>query len=567
MASRVIFSALWGFSATFPRIPGFGWRMTRRSWLIFAAFLLTAGMGYWLAGTAAGPDASARRGASPATGGAARAAWGGEETVAFKRGERVGGGRRDADAAAMGAFEGQRVVVFRDRAAMEEFLRRNQGRVLILGSLDGLLALRVGFRDAADLTALLDGSEELSFIFPVETPQPGDGGVQAGAVPLGARLLEWLGLSGDLSESGAGVRIAVLDTGVAAHAAFSCTLFHLNLVELPADPSQQNGHGTAVASMILGNGRLTPGVAPAAEVVSVRIANDLGFSDTFLLAQGILAAVDAGVSIINISMGSFGDSALVRAAVARASEAGVVVVAAAGNNSSNLVSYPAAYPQVVGVGAVDAIGNHLGFSNTGNQVAMAAPGYAIHAAWPGDQAASVTGTSFSAPIVTGAIAHVMSSRQVSASQALALIQANLNDGGSAGVDPQLGAGMPALDRVARAGTPGILDAAVASQRLLPADDQIAHPRVEVLVQNRGTEMLLNTRVQVTTPSGTYQSNVPTLAPNAVQTISIPVSQSLIDAASPSPFSSQVIVGGGADFNPANDRRAESLLPAARQPDP
>jgi subtilisin family serine protease len=536
--------------------------MTRRPWLIFAAFLLTAGLGYWLAGTASGPDARAKGAGSKTAATRATAPWDGEETVAFKRGERLGGGRRDAEAAAIGAFEGQRVIVFQDRAAMEEFLRRNQGRVLILGSLDGLLALRVGFRDASDLSALLDGTEELSYIFPVETPLPGDGGVQAGAVPLGARLLEWLGLSGDLSASGQGVRIAVLDTGVAAHAAFSSTLFHLNLVELPADLSLQNGHGTAVASMILGNGSLTPGVAPAAEVVSIRIANDLGYSDTFLLAQGILAAVDAGVSIINISMGSFGDSALVRAAIERATEAGVVVVAAAGNNSLNQVSFPAAYPQVVAVGAVDAMGNHLGFSNTGNQIAMAAPGYAIHAAWPGDQAASVTGTSFSTPIVAGAIAHVMSSRQVSATQALALIQANLNDGGSAGVDPQLGAGMPALDRVAYAGTPGIVDAAVASQRLLPADKEISYPRVEVLVQNRGTETLLNTRVQVTTPSGTYQSNVTSLAPHAVQTISIPVSQSLIDAGAPAPFRAQVIAGGGADFNPSNDQRAESLLPAS-----
>ena len=334
-------------------------------------------------------------------------------------------------------------------------------------------------------------------------------------------------------------------------------------MDLPADPSAQNGHGTAVASVIIGNDPLTPGVAPGAEIFSFRIADDNGQSDSFLLAEGIIAAADAGVNLINISMGSFGDSGLVRNAIEYADAKGILIIAAAGNNGTDEVSYPAANDGVIAVGAVDALGNHLDFSNSGESIAVSAPGFELNAAWPGDQAVRVSGTSFSSPIIAGAVAAIMTeagSADLTAKQAYRLLTSYLNDGGAAGKDSQLGGGMPDIGRVLDAGTPGIRDAAVAGQRILPADNGTPFGQVEVLVQNRGTETLINTVVKVSTGGREISSNITSLAPNAVTTVRVPVNQPPTPNSNSLQVNSQVVIGNGlTDAKPSNDRRVETYV--------
>jgi hypothetical protein len=315
--------------------------------------------------------------------------------------------------------------------------------------------------------------------------------------------------------------------------------------------------------MIIGQDPMTPGVAPGTEmVVSVRIANDLGQSDSFMLAKGIIAAVDAGAQLINISMASVGDSALVRNAIEYARAAGALIVAAAGNNGLDRVSYPAANDGVIAVGAVDALGNHLDFSNSGNQVDVSAPGYGLNAAWTGDQIASVSGTSFSSPIVLGAIAAVKSwpgNESLTMRQAADVLFSYLNDSGAAGTDPLTGNGMPDLGRVLNAKTPGIYDAAVASQRIIPPDSANPFGQLEVLIQNRGTENLVNTSVRISTPSGVMESNITSLPVNAVRVVTVPITQ--VTGAGMN-FESQVSLSAGLrDVKPSNDRRAETYVPA------
>ncbi|NQW99800.1 S8 family serine peptidase [bacterium] len=537
----------------------------RSRWTIFVVTLALAGsIGYWLAGTAV-PRRPQKPDAATSETGPKRTVVADEKAPRFRRAERPAASRRDDEAMEAGALPGQRILVFKDQAALENFLKRAGERIRLMGRLDALNALRIGFSDPGDLAGLLDADSLASFVYPVDIPPPGDAAAQPGAVALGAGLLDWLGISGDNSAWGNGVKIAVLDTGVTANSAFSSKISSINFVDLPADLSTQNGHGTGVASMILGNGSLTPGVAPGAPLISIRIANDLGQSDSFLLAQGIVAAVDAGARLINISLGSPGDSGLVRNAIEYARAAGAMIVAAAGNNGIGKVSYPAANDGVIAVGAVDALGNHLDFSNTGRQVAISAPGFGVNAAWTGDQAASVSGTSFSSPIIVGAIAAVMSqpgSKNLTNRQALNLIYAYLNDGGEAGTDAALGAGMPDLGRVLNRGTPGIFDAAVASQRILPPSPGNPYGQVEVLVQNRGTEPLVNASLQISTPGGMVTSNISTLAVNAVRTVRVPITQS---TAASLRYDSRVrLADGRSDAKPSNDRRVETYVPAVKK---
>ncbi len=532
--------------------------------LFLLAFVVAGLIGYWLASTAAprmiphgsneGPVTMARWREIPD-----------EAAPKFRGGDRESGPRRDYAAAIAGASEGQRILIFKDQDALEKFLEKAGKNIRLLGRLDALHALRVGFGNADDLLAMLEGEVDPSFVFPVSLPVPKDGTVQQGAVPLGSHLLDFLGITGDNSSWGKGVRVAILDTGVTASPAFNANISAINLVDLPADPSQQNGHGTAVASMIVGSDRLTPGVAPAADILSIRIADDSGTSDSFLLAKGIIAAADAGVSLINISMGSQGDSPLVRSAVQYALDKGAMIFAAPGNNGTKGVDYPAAYPGVIAVAAVDALANHLDFSNTGIENSLAAPGYAVNAAWPGDQAALVTGTSFSTPIVVGTIAGLMSqpgSPPLTAAQAYQLMMSYLNDGGAAGVDPALGAGIPDIGRVLNRNTPGIYDAAVASTQILAPDAGNPYGQVEILVQNRGTEVLVNTAVQVSTGGGVVSSNITSLSPNAVTTVRLPINWPPTAGGNPITVDASVRLSGGiVDVKPSNNHRAETYATA------
>ncbi|NJM39035.1 MAG: S8 family serine peptidase [Akkermansiaceae bacterium] len=534
---------------------------------LIVGFVLAAIFGYWLAGTAA-PKKAVRQNLSA---GNEKPEWKtikDEPAVKFRGEEREDRpkSRRDDDAIKEGALEGQRSLVFADREAMEAFLKKSANKVKLLGRIDALHALRVGFSNLDDFESLLSGKEELSLIFPVAIPDPGDGTAQPGAVALGDGLLDWLGITEDHTAWGKGVKIAILDTGVAAHAAFGTSISGVNLVSPPSDIAQQNGHGTAVASMIIGRGNQTPGVAPSAEIFSYRIADDAGRSDSFLLAEGIIAAIDGGAQLINISLGSQGDSALVRNAIAYARKAGAVIVAATGNNGLNRISYPAANEGVIAVGAVDAEGNHLDFSNTGQQISVSAPGFGINAAFPGNKAASVSGTSFSSPIFTGVVAAIMTQAgpsRLSPDQAVNLAYAYLNDGGAAGKDVSLGRGTPDIGRVLNRNRRGIYDAAIASQRVLPPSSNSPYGQIEVLVQNRGTEPLINTNVQVSTPTGVINSNITQLPPNQVQTVRVPISRAPQGNITLRFESSVSLSGGFIDTKKSNNRQAQVYAPITR----
>lgn len=468
-----------------------------------------------------------------------------ERAPNFRKGDRPAFAT-DQEALEAGALAGQRTLMFKDRAALEEFLKRAGGKIRVMGRLDALNVLRVGFLNYADLADLLDGTETLGMIFPAFIPESDSVAAQPGAMAFGNQLLNWLGIEGSNSGSGSGVKVAVLDTGVNPHSAFGGQVLAM------LGGGDVNGHGTAVASMILGNTQLTPGVAPDSTVLSYQIGDAQGYSDSYKIAEAILAAIAAGADVINISFGSSSQSDLLSAAVAKAIEAGIVVVAAAGNSGTNRVFYPAADEGVIGVGAVDGNGALLAFSNTGKGIDVVAPGYGLNAAYLEDSAVSVSGTSFSAPIVAGMISKVVSDSKgaLNAQQAWALILANLNEAGQPGYDTEYGYGIPDMTRVANAGTKGIYDAAVVSYWIDPARPT----EVQVTIQNQGTETLVNTGVLVTTGAGSSRYNATTLAPGEIQTFSARISS----RPGTQEFNATATISGGQrDARRSNNQRVES----------
>src|SRR6267143_15976 len=166
-------------------------------------------------------------------------------------------------------------------------------------------------------------------------------------------------------------------------------------------PSVAYGHGTMVAGLI-------PAVAPLAMIMPLRVFDDNGRADAFTITKATYYAVSHGAQVINMSFGMNTRSRSVQDAITAAVIANVTITGSAGNANSELPQYPAAYPQVISIGATDLDDKKAKFSNFGTFLDVTAPGVNIISAYPGGFYVLASGTSFSAPIVAGEAALVRS---------------------------------------------------------------------------------------------------------------------------------------------------------------
>ncbi|MDO8119974.1 S8 family serine peptidase [Isoptericola sp. b490] len=251
------------------------------------------------------------------------------------------------------------------------------------------------------------------------------------------------------ADQGAGVVVAVLDTGVSAHPDLAGALLPgVDLVDNDSDPSDPNGHGTAVAGVVAArgdNGLGAVGSAPAASVLPVRVADANGQADDAVIAAGIDWAVAHGADVINISLGGPSEAPVLLAAMRDAVAAGAVVVVAAGNDGTEAPEYPAAYAPlvdgVIAVGATDDAGRIEHFSSSGDWVTLAAPGRQLGAPAPGGGYVWATGTSFSAPLAAGVAALVEEAGTTDPAAVQRALTRSARDAGPRGLDPWYGAGV------------------------------------------------------------------------------------------------------------------------------
>lgn len=204
------------------------------------------------------------------------------------------------------------------------------------------------------------------------------------------------------------ITIAVIDTGACFDHPdmLGKYLSGYNVLNPTTAPTDDAGHGCGVSGVIaaqINNNLGIAGVSPKVSIYPVKVLgiNGGNWSD---VAQGIIRAADANVAIINLSLGSTSRSALGELAVNYAKSKGIIIVASAGNNASNLPSYPAAYEGVISVGSIDQNGKRSWFSNYGSHVDIYAPGGGIYSTKLGNSYGFMSGTSFSAPYVAGSIA-------------------------------------------------------------------------------------------------------------------------------------------------------------------
>lgn len=231
------------------------------------------------------------------------------------------------------------------------------------------------------------------------------------------------------------VVVAVLDTGVYMDhpdliGAKISGLAGKNFVDKDNDPQDDNGHGTNVAGIIAANGTFS-GVAPGTKILPVKVLDNKGDGNVSLVIAGINYAVENKVDIINLSLASNKDSQSLHEAIINAVNAGVLVVAAAGNAGNNYyggagdisnapffkgkkyaaeTEFPAAYPEVISVGALEQLPHGsiaiADFSNVG-KIDVVAPGVNIYSTYKDPEFPYtrnyiyMSGTSQATPLIVG----------------------------------------------------------------------------------------------------------------------------------------------------------------------
>jgi subtilisin family serine protease len=241
------------------------------------------------------------------------------------------------------------------------------------------------------------------------------------------------------------LRIGMIDTPVSAdHPVFRDASLRIMNV-LPAGATAASGdHGTAVASVLIGNGEDgLLGLLPGAELLAVNAFRETGDdpmnSNVELLLQALDRLLDASVSVLNLSFGG-PENRLLEAAIGRFRESGIPVVAAAGNDRRRDPVYPAAYEAVIAVTALDAERRIMKNASQGQYIDVAAPGVDIWAARAEGGGKYYSGTSFAAPFVSAMVA-VLKQTVASREDPAESLISHTRDLGEAGIDPVYGNGL------------------------------------------------------------------------------------------------------------------------------
>ena len=215
---------------------------------------------------------------------------------------------------------------------------------------------------------------------------------------------EMLHIPEEKEEGAAKVKVAVLDSGI-DYGNDIVYKEQINLIpgeeELTPFFTDATGHGTSVAGIICAedNGAGITGMNPHVELYSAKVLSEGNKAPVSRVVEGIYWAIENKVHILNMSFSTPDDSQILRKAVEDAYQAGILMVAAAGNNGQ--VEYPAAYPQVIAVGSVNAEGKAAEKSACGNELEFVAPGEKVTSTGLLHGTIVQSGTSLAAPHVAG----------------------------------------------------------------------------------------------------------------------------------------------------------------------
>lgn len=211
---------------------------------------------------------------------------------------------------------------------------------------------------------------------------------------------------------GSGINVAILDTGIDYN--------HIDLKDRVKgginfttpdknDYMDRQGHGTHCAGIVAAsiNNYGIIGVAPEANLYAVKVLNDQGMGSLNWMIKGIEWCIENNIHVISMSLGSNVPNSSLHNVIKKAYKKGIIMIAAAGNDANGMVDtvdYPAKYPEVIAVAAIDP-NEQLGkFSSRGTDVEVAAAGVEVISTYLNNSYAKLSGTSMACPHIAGAVA-------------------------------------------------------------------------------------------------------------------------------------------------------------------
>ena len=259
---------------------------------------------------------------------------------------------------------------------------------------------------------------------------------------------------------GTGVNVAIIDTGIDyTHPDLDANYRGgYDFVNDGPDPMDDHGHGTHCAGIVAAedNEIGVIGAAPEAYLYGVKVLDSSGSGYVSDVVAGIDWAISNGMQVISMSIGSNYDSVTLHNACDAAYDAGIIVVAAAGNDGrgsgwGDNVDYPARYDSVIAVAATDSYDNRARWSSTGPDVELSAPGVYILSTYPGGYA-YMSGTSMACPHVTGTAAlAIVSYPAKTTAEIRQILQDTADDLGATGRDTWYGYGLVDAEEAAPPG--------------------------------------------------------------------------------------------------------------------
>lgn len=315
----------------------------------------------------------------------------------------------------------QLVVVLKpgSKTKIEDLARQLGAK--IIGRMDAQNAYLLEFTDAAATDAarqqLLANPDvaAVDYNYPVESP-PVAAGIASSTPDLKLN---------PATNSNCQLVIGLIDTPVQSLGS-NLNAFMKSQIRVAGDaqiPTDQITHGTAMAQTILDSIGSKTGGSTSVQILPVDVYGSGESTSTFNVANGIVQAVNNGANIINLSLGSTGDSSVLQGVINSVIKQGIPIYAAAGNSPVTTPTYPAAYPGVIAVTATDNTGKIASYANRGSFIDIAAPGDNV-VGFNG-QSFMVEGTSTATAFVSGAAAGLADANHACADKAQGLLQQNM----------------------------------------------------------------------------------------------------------------------------------------------
>lgn len=298
-------------------------------------------------------------------------------------------------------IKNQYIVVMKDKKAKDKVVNdlKNKGTIKNknVGKFPGI-TVEMTDAEANDLKSN-DNVDYIELDSEIETS--GEDFIPWNLEDVGIKPVQEEGLKGE------GVKIAVLDTGVAEHP--DLTVAGVESFVQDGSTVDENGHGTSIIGVIAATenevGLL--GAAPNAEVYSLKVMDKSGIGNISNIINAIEWCKQNDIDIINMSFGTNTYSKALEDEINSAYESGILLIAAAGNNGQSAndnVQYPAAYNGVVAVSAVDKENKVADFSSRGEAIDLCAPGVEVYTTSLGKGYGFVSGTSYAVPHIAAVAA-------------------------------------------------------------------------------------------------------------------------------------------------------------------